>query len=132
MGMKKAELYQETSSRPLNSLVILGMAVVTIVRSRDTRKILSTRARTMETSRSPVGIHLAPHCLGPAFPGPRSYSRRVPFRRRHLVLLTKQVLSLVHSSVQGVCVLRLLTVDEHDVGLICHPALVNGPPETSR
>ena len=31
MVMKKAELYQETSSRPLNSLVIFGMAVATMV-----------------------------------------------------------------------------------------------------
>jgi hypothetical protein len=53
--MKKAALYQEMSSRPWNSSVILGMAVATIVRSRDTRKILSTRARTMKTSRVPEG-----------------------------------------------------------------------------
>ena len=55
MVMKKAELYLETSARPWNSSVVLGMAVATIVKSRDTRKIASTRAMTMQTNRAPVG-----------------------------------------------------------------------------
>ena len=55
MVMKKAALYQETSVRPWNSSVILGMAVATIVRSRETRKIANTRARTMQTNRAPEG-----------------------------------------------------------------------------
>ena len=55
MVMKKAALYQATSSRPWNWVVILGIAVATMVRSRDTRKIPRTRAMMTTTSRNPEG-----------------------------------------------------------------------------
>lgn len=53
--MKKAELYQAISESPLNWSVILGIAVATIVRWSETRKMASASAVIMAARRPPVG-----------------------------------------------------------------------------
>ena len=47
---KKADPYQPTSERELNSSVILGMAVATMVMSSATRKIVRATPARMRTS----------------------------------------------------------------------------------
>ena len=50
---KKADAYQPTCERELNSEVMRGIAVAIMVRSRDTRKTERIRAVRVEMRRSP-------------------------------------------------------------------------------